>query len=89
MFELFITSVYLSVTPLVDITAKAIAKLIVNKTPEEIRNKWNIRSDFEPEEEEYLRQLNEWAEVKSSIEPTSVLLSHFLEANQNESEGES
>jgi hypothetical protein len=83
-------SVYLSVTPLVDITAKAIAKLIVNKTPEDIRNKWNIRSDFEPEEEEYLRQLNEWAEVKSSIEPMNVLLSHFLEANhQNESGGES
>jgi hypothetical protein len=51
-------SVYLSVTPLVDITAKAIAKLIVKKTPEDIRNKWNIRSDFEPEEDEYLRQLN-------------------------------
>jgi hypothetical protein len=32
--------VYLSVKPLVDITAKAIAKLIVNKTPEDIRNKW-------------------------------------------------
>ncbi len=79
-------AVYLDVRPLVDITAKEIAKLVVCKTPKDICLKWNIECDFTPEEDEYMRKVNNWAEVKASVEPTSVLLSHFLNQTEDETE---
>ena len=43
-------SYYLDVKPLVDMTCRAIADTIKGKSPEEIRNTFNIVNDFTPQE---------------------------------------
>ncbi|CAJ2655885.1 unnamed protein product [Trifolium pratense] len=40
---------------------KAIADMMVGKTPEEIRNTFNIVNDYSPEEEEEVRREIHWA----------------------------
>ena len=42
--------------PLVDLTCRAIAETIKGKSPEEIRNTFNIVNDFTPDEEDQLRR---------------------------------
>jgi len=40
--------------------------MIKGKTPDEIRETFNITNDFTPEEEEQIRRENEWAEDRDS-----------------------
>ena len=40
---------------------KHVAAMIKGKSPEEIRQAFNIKNDFTPEEEEAIRQENHWA----------------------------
>ena len=37
-------------------------RAIKGKSPDQIRQTWNIKNDFTPEEEEQVRRENEWAE---------------------------
>ena len=41
--------------------------MIKGKTPEEIRETFNIKNDFAPAEEEQLRKENEWCEEPWSL----------------------
>lgn len=51
-------SYYLDLKPLVDLTCQAIASLIKGKSPEEVRQTFNIPNDFDSEEEsEVMRAL--------------------------------
>jgi S-phase kinase-associated protein 1 len=38
--------------------------MIKNKSPDEIRQTFNIQNDFTPEEEEQVRKENEWCEER-------------------------
>lgn len=40
----------------------SVAAMIKGKTPEEIRNTFNIKNDFTPEEEAKVREENRWCE---------------------------
>lgn len=52
---------YLNIKGLLDLTYQTVADMISGKTPEEIRNFFNIKNDYLPEEEEKIRRENQWA----------------------------
>jgi S-phase kinase-associated protein 1 len=62
LFNVILGANYLGIQSLLDITCKAIADMINGKTPEEIRETFNIVNDFTPEEEEEIRRDNAWCE---------------------------
>jgi len=55
---------YMDVRPLLNLTCAKVAIIIRDMSPEEIREKYNIKNDFTPEEEEKLRQENKWRNHK-------------------------
>jgi len=62
LFDLILSSHYLEIKPLLDLTCKTVANMIKGKTPQEIRKLFNIKNDFTPEEEEQVRKENAWCE---------------------------
>jgi len=62
LFELILAANYMDIKPLLDLTCAKVASMIKGKSPEEIRQKFNIKNDFTPEEEEAIRAENKWAE---------------------------
>ena len=52
---------YLDSKQLLDLTCQTVADMIKGKSPEEIREIFNIKNDFTPEEEEKIRKENQWA----------------------------
>ena len=62
LFDLILAANYLDIKPLLDVTCKTVAGMIKGKTPEQIRQTFNIKNDFTPEEEEAVRKEMEWAE---------------------------
>ncbi|XP_057544452.1 SKP1-like protein 14 [Amaranthus tricolor] len=52
---------YLYVQPLMDLTCKTVAHRIKDLSVEKIREIFNIKNDFTPEEEAKLRKENQWA----------------------------
>ena len=64
LFGLIMAANYLDIKALLDLTCKTFANMIHGKTPEEIRNLFNIENDFTPEEEEQVRKENEWCEER-------------------------
>jgi len=62
LFEIILAANYLDIKPLLDVGCKTVANMIKGKTPEQIRNLFNIQNDFTPEEEEQIKKENEWAE---------------------------
>ena len=64
LFELILAANYLDIKGLLDVTCKTVANMIKGKTPEEIRKTFNIKNDFNPEEEEQVRRENQWCEDK-------------------------
>ncbi|XP_053681576.1 S-phase kinase-associated protein 1-like [Sabethes cyaneus] len=62
LFELVLAANYLDIKALLDTGCKMVANMIKGKTPEELRQIFNVKNDFTPEEEEQLRRENEWCE---------------------------
>eukprot|EP00736_Rhodelphis_marinus_P012271 Rmarinus@m.7828 len=62
LFYLILAANYLNIKSLLDLTCKTVADMIRGKTAEEIRQQFNIKNDFTPEEEEEVRRENTWAE---------------------------
>ncbi|KAI4970623.1 hypothetical protein ZWY2020_001537 [Hordeum vulgare] len=61
LFDLIQAARYLNIKGLFDLTCQTAANMISGKTPEEIRNIFNIKNDYLPEEEEKIRRENQWA----------------------------
>lgn len=62
LFAIIVASNFLDIKSLLDRACKQVANKIKGKTPQEIRDTFNIKNDFTPEEEEEIRKENEWAE---------------------------
>lgn len=60
LFELILAANYLDIKSLLDLSCAKVATMIKGKTPEEIRQTFNIVNDFSPEEEEQIREENKW-----------------------------
>ena len=62
LFDLIMAANYLDIKPLLDLGCAYVASMIKGKTPEQIRQLFNIENDFTPEEEAQIKQENKWAE---------------------------
>lgn len=64
LYELILAASYLDIKGLLDVTCKKVANMIKGKTPEQIRETFDIENDFDSDEEEQVRKENEWCEQK-------------------------
>jgi S-phase kinase-associated protein 1 len=60
LFELILASSYLNIDALLTLTCKTVAAMIHGKTPQQIRELFDIKNDFTPEEEAQVMRENEW-----------------------------
>ena len=58
MYEILVAANYLNTSALVDLGCETVAKMLMDRTPEEIRAIFKIKNDFTPEEEEENRRAN-------------------------------
>ncbi|OWA49993.1 putative E3 ubiquitin ligase complex SCF subunit sconC [Hypsibius exemplaris] len=59
LFELILATNYLNLKPLRTVCCKTVANTLKKKSVEQIREMYNIKNDFTPEEEEELRRENQ------------------------------
>jgi len=60
-FDLVQAADYLGMAGLVDVTCRKLADMMKGKTPVQIREMFNIKNDYTPEQEEEVRRENAWA----------------------------
>jgi S-phase kinase-associated protein 1 len=60
IFELILAANYMDIKPLLELASSKVASIIKGKSPEEIRKTFNITNDFTPEEEQQIREENQW-----------------------------
>ena len=60
VFEIILAANYMDIKSLLELASSKVASIIKGKTPEEIRKTFNIQNDFTPEEEEQIREENQW-----------------------------
>ncbi|KAJ8637286.1 hypothetical protein MRB53_011553 [Persea americana] len=61
LYYLLVAANYLDIKGLLDLLCQRAADMIKGKSPEQIREIFNIKNDFTPEEEEAIRKENSWA----------------------------
>ena len=61
LFDTILAANYLNIRGLLDVSCQAVADMMKGKTTEEIRTTFGIKNDFTPEEEDEVRQENQWA----------------------------
>ena len=60
VFEILLAANYLDIKCLYKAGCKSVAKMIRGKSPEELRKQFNSENDFTTEEEEKIKQENQW-----------------------------
>lgn len=61
LFEVVLAANYLNCRTLLDVVCKHVASMLKDKTPQQIRETFNIKNDFTPEEEAEVIRENQWA----------------------------
>ncbi|KEH29322.1 putative S-phase kinase-associated protein [Medicago truncatula] len=61
LFDLISAANFLDIKSLYDLTCKTVADMMNDKTPEQIREMFNIVNDYSPQEEEAIRSEHPWA----------------------------
>ncbi|CAI9118545.1 OLC1v1020132C1 [Oldenlandia corymbosa var. corymbosa] len=61
LFDLILAANFLEIKSLLDLASETVAEMIKGKTPQQIRELFNIKYEFTPEEEEEVRRENAWA----------------------------
>jgi len=87
-FDVILAANYLDVKPLLDQFCKGIANQIKGKTPEQIRQTFNIKNDFTPEEEEQIRHEREQLREDQKLLHALVAEKEALESKEGKSEEE-
>ncbi|XP_037036470.1 S-phase kinase-associated protein 1-like [Bradysia coprophila] len=64
LFELISAANFLDAKGLLDVACKTVANMMRDKSPDEIRRTFNIKNDLGDEENERIRQENEWCKEK-------------------------
>jgi len=83
LFDIILASQYIGHRPLLDLSCKVVANMIKGKSPQEIRQTFNIKNDFTPEEDDQVRRENEWCEETSStFIPTSTTVIPIIDPSQ-------
>ena len=62
LFELILAANFMDIKPLLELTCATIASMVKGKTPEEIRQHFNIVNDYTEAEEAQIRKKNKWCE---------------------------
>lgn len=60
VFEIILAANYMDIKSLLELASSKVASIIKGKSPEEIRKTFNIQNDFTPEEEQQIREENQW-----------------------------
>ena len=60
VFEIILAANYMDIKPLMELASSKVESIIKGKSPEEIRKIFNIQNDFTPEEENQIREENQW-----------------------------
>jgi S-phase kinase-associated protein 1 len=68
LFDLVAAANFMDIKPLLDLTCLAVSILIKGKSAAELREMFNISSDFSPEEDAQIKKENGWVE-KENAEP--------------------
>ncbi|CAM0950863.1 unnamed protein product [Alopecurus aequalis] len=61
LFDIILAANYLDIKGLLDLSCQTVADMIKGKSVEQIRETFNIKNDFTPEEEAEIRKENQWA----------------------------
>lgn len=61
LFDILLAANYLNVEKLLNLLCKTVADMMRGKDTEQIRQTFNIKNDYTPEEEEEVRWENSWA----------------------------
>jgi len=62
LFELILAANYMDIKSLLDLACAKVASMIKGKSAEQIRQTFNIKNDFTPEEEAQIIEENKWCE---------------------------
>ena len=60
IFEIMLASNYMDIKPLLELATSKVASIIKGKTPEEIRKTFDVQKEFTPEEQQQIREENQW-----------------------------
>jgi S-phase kinase-associated protein 1 len=66
LFDLVAAANFMDIKPLLDLTCLAVSILIKGKSAVELREMFNISSDFSPEEDAQIKKENGWVEKENS-----------------------
>ncbi|KAK1629981.1 hypothetical protein QYE76_004296 [Lolium multiflorum] len=61
LYDIILAANFLEIKGLLDLSCQKVADMIKGKSPEEIRQTFNIKNDFTPEEEAEILKENQWA----------------------------
>ena len=62
LFNLISAANFLDIPSLLDLTCAKVATMLKGKTPEQVKESFNIEGDFTPEEEAKVNAENPWLE---------------------------